>query len=147
MTLALLFTAAYAVQNPDTASALSNDSPSFFWVLLQTVFALAVVIAGIVGFVWLLKQLMNRTAATAQEGSNKNPQLHLVHQLPLSPKHSIYMVRVLDDLFVVSNTEEKISLLHRYEDFNQWDIIETKTTQISSGFAQFFQTALARNRK
>lgn len=146
MTLALLLTAAAAVQTPDTASAFTSESPSLFWIVLQTIFALAVVIAGIVGFVWLLKQLMSRTASSNQD-SKSNSQVQLVRQLPLSPKHSIYMIRILDDLFIVSSTEEDLNLLHRYEDFNKWESIETQQTQVSAGFSQFFQGALARNKK
>ncbi|MBD3273892.1 MAG: hypothetical protein GF372_01200, partial [Candidatus Marinimicrobia bacterium] len=129
----------------DTASAFTSESPSFFWILLQTIFALAVVIAGIIGFVWLLKQLMNRTGNSNQDNKSHS-QMHLVRQLPLSPKHSIYMVRILDDLFVVSNTDEDLNLLHRYEDFNKWESIETQQTQVSAGFSQFFQGALSRNK-
>jgi flagellar biogenesis protein FliO len=145
MTLALLLTVAATVQTPDTASAFSGESPSFFWILLQTIFALAVVVAGIVGFVWLLKQLMNRTASPNQDNKS-NSQFHLVRQLPLSPKNSIYMIRILDDLFVVSNTEEDLKLLHRYEDFNKWESIETQQAQVAAGFSQFFQGALSRNK-
>lgn len=142
MNLFIMFAGTSVAQIDSTA--VSGGGPSFFWVLIQSVFALVVVIAGIIAFVWVLKQFMGRSVGST--GESANSELRLIQQFPLSPKQSIFLVRILDDLYVLSNSDEDLTLLHRYEEFQRWDSIELHYKPGANGFAQFFQKTLSRGK-
>jgi len=54
----------------DKSSQSGVEQESFFWILLQAIFALALVIGGIFLIVWVLKQFMNRSQSGYGATSN-----------------------------------------------------------------------------
>jgi len=116
------------------------EEPSFFWIVVQAFVALLLVIGGIVLVVWVLKQLMNRTQNRPAGGQNGN--FTVVQQCNLSPVHTLYAVRFLDDLFVVAGTEDGLSAIHRYADFTRWDEIKADPSHVTQNFGQLFRNSL-----
>ncbi len=124
----------------NTLSTPGNQEPGFLWILLQSIGALLLVMVGIYVFVWLLKQLMNRTGGHMPSGISAHFQV--LSRMAISPKHSLYAIRSFDDLFIVASSESEISLLHRYENFEQWDAFDVKKNAGQNGFEKLFQRVL-----
>ncbi len=120
-----------------------NDTgqKSFFWILLQALFALALVIGGIFLIVWVLKQFMNRTKSGFGPSNN---EFSVLRQIPVTPKQNLYAVRFLDDLFVLGSSEQGLTKIESYREFDQWEIFERNTPKIQSSFKQIFLGKLGR---
>lgn len=113
--------------------ATGGKQPSLFWIIIQSVLALALVIGGIYLVVWVLKQAMNRTSGGG--GLTNREMFGVVHRSAVSPKHSIYAVRFLDDLFILAGNEENITVVHRYAQFDQWEKFESGGNSAGGSFA------------
>lgn len=118
----------------------SPEAPSLFWIVAQAIFALILVIGGIVLVVWVLKQFLNHTKNRAASGQNGN--FTVIQRCNLSPTHTLYAVRFLDDLLVVGGSEDKLSVIHRYTDFTRWDEIKADSSNMPQNFGQIFRNSL-----
>jgi len=125
------------VFSQDIQSSGGGSEPSFIWIVIQAILALALVIAGIYLVVWVLKQAMDRSQGG---GKSENTQLFgILYQSAISPKQSLYAIRFLDDLFIVAGNDEQVTVLHRYENFEGWEKLKDGTTQATGKFARLLQ--------
>ena len=131
---------------PGLTLAQSTEMPgntsngSFIWILIQAIFALLLMIGGIFLVVWVLKQFMNRTQRT---GSGDNSNFQVVKQIPVSPKQQIYAVRFLDDLLLLGSSENGLTKIDCYRDFDRWDLFEGNATPLQDNFKSIFKGKLA----
>gem|GEM_PF-1621255 len=126
----------------DKSSQSGVEQESFFWILLQAIFALALVIGGIFLIVWVLKQFMNRSQSGYGATSN---EFRVVKQIPIAPKQSLYAVRFLDDLLVIGSSESGLTQIETYRDFDQWEVFERSNPKLQKSFKQIFMGKLGRS--
>lgn len=124
----------------ENASATAAEELSFFWIVIKAIIALLLVIGGIVLVVWVLKQFMNRAQRSNTDGQNGN--FTVVQQVNLSPAHTLYAVRFLDDLLVVGGSGDGLSVIHHYPDFTRWDDIKADTSNLTQNFGEVFRNSL-----
>jgi len=122
-----------SAQNESSQGGVEQES--FFWILLQAIFALALVIGGIFLIVWVLKQFMNRSQAGPVGAT---AEFRVVKQIPVSPKQNLYAVRFLDDLFVLGSSEKGLTQIESYHDFDRWEVFERSNPKIHNSFKQIF---------
>jgi len=127
-----------AAQDSGAPSEAQGDGT--IWLILQSIGALLLVLAGIFVTIWLLKYLMNRTSGQLSDGLSTH--FTVISKVAISPKHSIYALRSFDDLLIVGTSESGIEMLHRYENFQQWDTIDLKSPNKVSDFTSLFQKIL-----
>lgn len=135
--LSLLPSLIYSQSSPDPEAA-SNSS--FIWLLMQAIFALLLVIGGIFLVVWVLKQFMNRTQRGA---SGTSTNFRVVKQIPVTPKHQLFAVRFLDDLFILGGNESGLTKIDCYRDFDRWEVFETGASPIQDNFRNIFKGKIA----
>ncbi len=124
----------------DSGAPSEDQGVGTVWLILQSIGALLLVLAGIFVTIWLLKYLMNRTSGQLSDGLSSH--FTVISKVAISPKHSIYALRSFDDLLIVGTSESGIEMLHRYENFQQWDAIDLKSPNKVSDFTSLFQKVL-----
>jgi len=121
-------------------STPGDQDPGLLWTILQSIGALLVVVVGVFVFVWLLKQLMNRTGGHMTSGISSHFQV--LSKVAISPNHSLFAIRSFDDLFIVASSDSGVRLLHRYENFEQWDAFDHQRSAGPNGFEKLFRKVL-----
>ncbi|MCF7802852.1 MAG: flagellar biosynthetic protein FliO [Candidatus Marinimicrobia bacterium] len=117
-----------------------GNQPSFLWIIIQSIFALALVIGGIVLVVWVLRQFMNR--AQGSPSAQRTPEFRVLHQVDLTANHSLFAVRFFNDLLLLGEGENGMTLIHKYPDFREWDALEDNSPQVNQKFGQILKRAI-----
>ncbi|MCX5854655.1 MAG: flagellar biosynthetic protein FliO [Deltaproteobacteria bacterium] len=83
------------------------DSVSFFWSFFKMLAALAVVIAMMIGAMYLIKKYFYQSPATA----GGSAMIHVISSCYLGPKSSILLVEVLGQAMLLGVTDHQMSIL------------------------------------
>lgn len=119
-----------------------EQAPGTFWLAVQSIGALILVVVGIFVFVWLLKQMMTRFSGNAPAANHAGFQV--VSRMSITPKQSLYAVRSFDDLLILASSDSGITLLHRYEKFEHWDNFDFQQKPVRDNFGGMFRKLLSR---
>lgn len=80
--------------------------------MFQQLFAVALVLGGLVVAVWLLKRKgWARISARGPRGSGGGPRLEVIDRLVLTPQHSLHLVRLQDRTLLVGLSPSGCNLL------------------------------------
>ncbi len=83
------------------------DSISFFWSFFKMLAALAIVIALMIGSMYLLKKYFYQPSAAI----NGNSMIRIISTCHLSPKNSILLVDVLGQVMLLGVSNHQMSIL------------------------------------
>ena len=83
------------------------DSISFFWSFFKMIAALAVVIAMMIGAMYVLKKYFYQSPLTADRSS----MINVISSCCLGPKNSILLVEVLGQFLLLGVSEHQMSIL------------------------------------
>jgi flagellar biosynthetic protein FliO len=83
------------------------SSGSVYWALLKLIAALAVVIGGIYGFIYLLRRMMGQKIS----GRNRDGLIEVMETAYLGPKKSVSLVRFSDRAVLIGSGNDHISVL------------------------------------
>jgi len=119
-----------------------EQTPDTFWLALQSVGALILVVVGIFVFVWFLKQMMTRFSGSSSV--NTHTGFQIVSRMSISPKQSLYAVRSFDDLLILASSDAGVTLLHRYENFEHWDNFDFQQKPVRDNFGGMFRKLLSK---
>lgn len=118
-----------------------NQGSGTFWLALQSVGALILVVIGIFIFVWLLKQMMTRFSGNSSMGTQAG--FRVISRMSISPKHSLLAVRSFDDLLILASSDSGVTLLHRYENFEHWEDLDFQHKPVENSFGGVFRKILS----
>ena len=83
------------------------DSVSFFWSFFKMLAALAIVIAMMIGAMYLIKKYFYQSPAAA----GGSAMIHVISSCYLGPKSSILLVDVLGQAMLLGVTDHQMSIL------------------------------------
>jgi flagellar protein FliO/FliZ len=83
------------------------DSISFFWSFFKMLTALAIVIALMIGAMYLLKKYFYQPSSTI----NGNTMIRIISTCHLNPKNSILLVDVLGQVMLLGVSNHQMSIL------------------------------------
>jgi flagellar protein FliO/FliZ len=83
------------------------DSISFFWSFFKMLAALAIVIAMMIGAMYVFKKYFYQSPLAADRGS----MIHIISSCHVGPKNSILLVEVLGQVLLLGVSEQQMSIL------------------------------------
>ncbi len=99
---------------PDSTQAPLTATPQPFdmgWMLAKTVFSLVLIIALIFGLVFLVKRFFGKQLP----GAVNREWFQIIAKIPLQPRQSLWLVKVVDRILLLGVTESGISMLTEFE--------------------------------
>jgi flagellar protein FliO/FliZ len=104
------------------------DSVSFFWSFLKMLFALAIVIAIMIGAMVVIKKYFYQAPA----GGIGNAMIHILSTCYLGPKNSFILLEVLGQVLVVGISNHEMSVLATITDSEAMDKLKKLRFQQNS---------------
>ena len=78
---------------------------------VQQLWAIVVVLGALCGGLWLLKRKGWARSASRRSGEDGLPRLEIIDRLPLTPQHSLHLVRLADRTLLIGLSPNGCNLL------------------------------------
>jgi len=132
---------------PDSTQVPLTATPQPFdmgWMLAKTIFSLVLIIALIFGVVFLLKRFFGKQLP----GSVNREWFQVIARIPLQPRQSLWLVKVVDRVLLLGVTESGITKLTEFEQSAELrqviSSLENSQRFSDSGFLQLLKKQIDR---